>query len=304
MKMNKFDKIAEFLDHRRNKLFSALKGGGIPLWVRICAAALTVGLFAFLTVRYVDPERYQNGIKLKFNDQHDYQDFVCENDYTVPDGADVVFIGNSLTGRGGLADFFGQMVEDRNITVTELYVNGITLAEMYDIIKEKQEWRDIVESAECIILQDYGGKSDPEAVKNILNLDAELEHAYFFMTDFCVDENDDGLHIRQEYIDISEKSGYEVTPVGWGYISMQMCDKFGSEYFYYEDGYHPTGLNGAVTAMLFYCFLTGERCEGVNYELPQRLYTFFSEGELETLLGEAETEVSDFYFEVMGKAEK
>ncbi len=226
------------------------------------------------------------------------------NEYTVPDGADVVFIGNSLTGRGSLADYFAQMVADRNINVKEMYVDSISLAEMYDIIKNKQEWRKSVESAECIILQDYGGKSDPAAIKNILDLDPKLEHAYFFLTDFCISisqtENDYPLHLSHDYSDISKKTDYDVTPVGWGYISMQMCDKFGWEYFYYDDGYHPTELNGVVTAMLFYCFLTGERCEGVTYKPPSNLYTYYDDGELERLLSEAETEVSDFYYEVMG----
>ena len=274
------------------------KAAIIGLIILIIASAV------FMIARYMYSKEYGKKITDLYKEKNDYKNYVMNNEYTVPDGANVVFIGNSLTGRGGLADYFAQMVADRNINVTEMYVDGISLAEMYDIIKNKQEWCKIVESAECIILQDYGGKSDPAAIKNILELDPKLEHAYFFLTDFCISisqtENDYPLHLSHDYSDISKKTDYDVTPVGWGYISMQMCDKFGWKYFYYDDGYHPTELNGVVTAMLFYCFLTGERCEGVHYKLPSNLYTYYDDGELERLLGEAETEVSDFYYEVMG----
>ena len=259
----------------------------------IGAVLLAAGLFVLAMVRYVKSEEYQRQLGGYFSRQQDYRYFVRGSGYTVPDGAEVVFIGNSLTARGRLPDYLGQMLADRGITVRELYVNGISLSEMYEIISEKQEWRDIVGSAECIILQDYGGVSDPQAIKDILDLDPELQHAYFFMTDFCIEESEKEYYIAEEYSSISEQSGYDVTPVGWGYISPKMADLFSWENFYYEDGYHPTELNGAVTAMLFYCFLTGERCEGVSLRLPPRLYDLYGEGELEVLLSDAEKGVSD-----------
>lgn len=267
----------------------------------IGAVLLAVGLFVFAIVRYVKSEEYQRQLSGYFSKQQDYRYFVRGSEYAVPDGAEVVFIGNSLTVRGRLPDYLGQMLADRGITVRELYVNGISLAEMYEIIKEKPEWLETVGSAECIILQDYGGVSDSQAIKDILDLDPELQHAYFFMTDFCVEESEQEYYIEEEYSSISEQSGYKVTPVGWGYVSSKMADLFGWENFYYEDGYHPTELNGAVTAMLFYCFLTGESCEGVSFRLPSRLYDLYEEGELEVLLGDAEKGVSEFYFEVTGR---
>lgn len=219
--------------------------------------------------------------------------------YRIEDGANVVFIGNSLTRFGDLPLYFEKMFADRNVTVTSECCDGFAFVDLQQAITEKEEWLAALRDADVVILQGYGGEFDAEPMEKLLDEATHLKQAYFFVNDFCT-ENVMEYKLTEEVENGLKNFKYDIAPLGWGFVSADLYNIFGDD-FYQQDGYHPTQVNGLLTSLYFYEVLTGESCENAEYtQLPSTINMFGGEEALEDLMQQGKKVIDDFYDLSMG----
>lgn len=149
--------------------------------------------------------------------------------YRIEDGANVVFIGNSLTRFGDLPLYFEKMFADRNVTVTSECCDGFTFADLQQAIVEKEEWLTALRDADVVILQGYGGEFDAEPMEKLLDEATHLKQAYFFVNDFCT-ENVMEYKLTEDVENGLKNFKYDIAPLGWGFVSADLYNIFGDDF--------------------------------------------------------------------------